>query len=141
MTNQDSHLERTASNEAKQIEIGIPEVQDTQSGQFVVTVRDLAPELGTAQMVVLNANNTVREILPRDPNRRSAIVLAVDNDVFICSSREVASNVAGTTTATFGFYLPKGIVIPVANRGAFWAAATTTASNSRVSVLVNKDNE
>lgn len=106
-----------------------------------IPVRNESPALGVDRCVALSAANPVRMLLPQDPRRRNAMILAVDNDVYICSSLELAQAVQGLTTASDGFYLPKGIVVPITNKAAHWVAATTTASTSRVSVLVSKDDQ
>jgi hypothetical protein len=139
MTTQDSHLEKMASNEAKNTIV--PEIEESATDTFVVSVRNETPALGTAYAVTLSSNNEWLELLPRDLNRRNAVILAEDNDVYICSSREVAAQVAGGTSSTLAFYLPKQIVLPINSRAPFWVACTTTSGNSRVSVMVNKDSE
>lgn len=106
-----------------------------------VPVRNESPAQGIARCVALSAANPVLMLLPQDPRRRHAVVLAVDNDVYICPSLELAQSVQGTATGSGGFYLPKGVVMPIVNRAACWVAATTVAAASRVSVLVNKDDE
>lgn len=106
-----------------------------------IPVRDEATDQAVWQTVRLSATNPTRPLLPQNPHRRSAVLLAVDNDVFVCSSLELAQAVEGATTGTGGFYLPKGVAIPVRNKAACWAAATTTATVSRVSVLTENDDE
>lgn len=108
----------------------------------VIPVRDESPALGTARCVGLSAANPVRPLLPQDPRRRRAVVLAVDSDVYVAGSLELAQAVEGQTTASDAFYLPKGLPgIVITAKAAFWVAATTTATASRVSVLVEKDDE
>jgi len=106
-----------------------------------VPVRNESPAQGIPRCIALSAANPVLPLLPQDPRRRNALVLAVDNDVYICGSLELAQAAQGTTTGSGGFYLPKGIAIPIVNRAACWVAVTTTGSASRVSVLVSKDDE
>ncbi len=107
----------------------------------VIGVRDESPAQATARCVSLSANNPVRPLLPQDPRRRRAVILAVDNDVYVASSLELAQAVEGSTTASDAFYLSKGIPLPVTAKAALWVAATTTATASRVSVLVEKDDQ
>ena len=117
------------------VDVALPET-------FVpISVRDESPALGSAHCVALSSNNTVRPVLPQDPRRRRAVLLAVDNDVYLASSLETAQAAEGATTSTFAFYLPKSIPVPITSKAAFWAAASTTASTSRVSVLVEKDDD
>lgn len=141
MTASDSHLEKMASNAAKNQPAELPVIEETATGFDTVSVRNETPALGRGFCVALSSANTYLELVPRDPNRRSAYVLAVDNDVYICSSREVAAQVAGGATSNLAFYLPKSVVVPIDSKAPYWVACTTTGSTSRVSVLVNKDNE
>lgn len=104
-----------------------------------VRVRTEPPDLGTARTVTLGAANPVLRLLSQDPQRRTAVVIAIDADVYISGSRDAASAAAGTGTAEGCFYLPAGIGIPVDNQAAFWVAATDTTISTRVSVLVSKD--
>jgi hypothetical protein len=90
-------------------------------------VRNESPALVITSVTSLSANNPTRLILPQDPRRRSALVLAVDNPVYLASSLEVAQAAEGSSTSTLAFYLPVGVPIPVASKGAVWAAATTTS--------------
>jgi hypothetical protein len=107
----------------------------------VVAVAEQPPALGRGYVVVLSDSNPVLPLLPQDPNRRSAIVLAIDSDVYICASRDDAAAAAGGTSGTSAFYLPAGIAVPVQNRAAWYAAATTTAAGSRISVMISLDGE
>jgi hypothetical protein len=148
-TASDSHLAKLESNAAKEAQHledlretqQLPEVEETATGTFLVSVRNETPALGMAYCVTLSSTNEYLQLVPRDPSRRNAVVLPVDNDVYICSSREVAAQVAGSTTSTLGSYFPKGIAVPIDSRSPYWVACTTTASTSRVSVLVSKDSE
>lgn len=98
-----------------------------------------SPAMGYAQSILLGSANQVLRLLPQDPLRRNALILAVDNDVYLCSSKETAQSAAATTTSSAGFYLPKAILMAVPSKGAVWAACTTTASTSRISVFVSRD--
>ena len=104
-----------------------------------VAVDSLAPEIGTARTITLSANNQVLPLLPRDTTRRSAVVLAVDNDVYLSNDPGQAMTAAasGGKTAEGVFYLPAGIGLPWQNTDQLWAAATTTETSSRVSVMAS----
>lgn len=104
-----------------------------------VPVRDNLPDLGTARVVTLSAANPVLPVLPQDPHRRSAILIAVDNDVYLSSAKDDVQAVAGTASGVLAGYFPAGIAIPIMNRAAWWAGATTLVGNSRVTVIVSKD--
>lgn len=91
---------------------------------------------------VLTANDPVQCILPEDPDRAEAYVLALDNDILIGTRNQVsaAQNTASGVPYPIGAYVPAkttaGSVVPFGVRdcGAVYAGVTTTGSNSRVSV-------
>lgn len=124
---------------AAHAEAGMTASGDAPPASRPVPVREALGSLGSARVIVLGAQQPQRQLLPADPKRRAAIVLAVDNDVYITADEGTASGIAGTTTAMSGFYLPAGIAIPVESAAEFWVACTTTATTSRVSVLYSKD--
>ena len=142
MRTEDSHLAKQAEADMRLPAPAVDPVDQALPEKFpVISVRDEAPALGTARCVTLSAANPVVQILTQDPRRRRAIVLAVDNDVYLARSQELAQAVQGITTGTDAFYLPAGIGIPVDFKASLWAACTTTATSSRVSVLIAKDDE
>jgi hypothetical protein len=104
-----------------------------------VAVDSLAPETGGARTVTLSAANLALPVLPRDTTRRSAVILAVDNDVYLSNDPGQAMTAAssGGATAQGVFYLPKGIGVPWQNTDQLWAAVTTTGTVSRVSVMAS----
>ena len=104
-----------------------------------VAVDSIPPENGLATVVVLNSANPVLQLLPRDTTRRSAVLLAVDNDVYISTSPSVANAAAASDGTSFegAFYLPKGIGVPWQSTAPLWAAPTTLASSSRISVMAS----
>lgn len=104
-----------------------------------VRVRPEPPDLGTARTITLSAVNKVTRLIGQDAQRRSCIVLAIDNDVYIASDEGLAQDAAGGTAAEGVFYLPAGIALPVDTQAKLWVACTTTATSSRVSVLITKD--
>jgi hypothetical protein len=114
-----------------------PEVE--QSGYQAVRVRPEPPDAGIARTVTLSAANPVAQLLPRDESRRSAVILAVDNDVWFSYNQGTATDLAGTSGAGSAFYLPAGIGIPVLNTAQVWVSPTTLATSSRVSVSVDRD--
>ena len=115
------------------VELAIPEPL------VAVPVRNETPAQGNARAIILSAANPVLPVLPQDPRRRTALLLAVDNDVYLASSLELAQAAQGSAASGQAFYLPAGVPIPVVNKSALWAASTTTATPSRVSVLISKD--
>jgi hypothetical protein len=140
MTASDSHLEKMASNATKN-QAELPEIEETATDTFVVSVRNETPALGTAYCVTLSANNEYLPLIGRNPRRRNAFVWAIDNDVYLCADRQTAAQVAGSTTSGLAAYLPKDMVVPIDSKAPYWVACTTTESNSRISVMVNEDDE
>jgi hypothetical protein len=136
----DRHRKRKAAEEAAR-EDGSDTTTETTGRNKVRAVRTAAeaPNLSGVSTVLLTAAQPVRRLLPRDENRRSAVVLAVDNDVYVTTDPGMAINVAGAATNTGPFYLPAGIAIPIDSQAEFYAACTTTATSSRISVLVNRE--
>jgi len=90
----------------------------------------------------LTASDPVQCILPEDPDRAEAYVMALDNDVVIGTRNQVsaAQNTAANVPYPIGAYIPAktngGSLIPfcVKDCDAVYAGVTTTGSNSRVSV-------
>jgi hypothetical protein len=106
-----------------------------------VPVRDESPAQGNGNVVTLSVANPMLQLLPQDPRRRLAVVLAVDNDVYLSHSRDLAAFAQGVNTGTQAAYLPAGIGIPIHSKNAWYVAATNTTTSSRVTVLVYKDDE
>lgn len=104
-----------------------------------IAVDSLPPEAGAARTVTLSADNPALPVMPRDTTRRSALILAVDNDVYLSNDPGQVMTAANSGGATAGgvFYLPKGIPVPWQNTDQLWAAATTTGTSSRVSVMAS----
>ena len=133
MNKNDSLIQRAES----QLFVETPPVEPAEElGDIHVRVDP--PQAGTARCVVLSASNPWLQLLGQDPTRQSAVILAVDHDVYICQSREIAMEIQGTTDGTDGFYLPAGIAVPIDNQGAFWVACTTTSTSTRVSVIISR---
>jgi len=137
---EDSHFAMAASTAG--LEPGLADVEEAQPGAFpAIAVRKEVPALNTARMVPLGANNLVLPLLPQDPRRHRAVILAIDNAVWVCNSEDIAWQVQGTTTTgTQAFYLPTSTPLEVKSQGALWVSSTTS-STSRVSVLIEKDDE
>lgn len=102
-----------------------------------VAVDSLQAENGLAITVTLNSANPMLPLLPRETTRRSAVLLAIDNDVYISTSpgQATAAALAGGTALAGVGYLPAGIGVPWPSTAPLWAAATTTATQSRITVL------
>jgi hypothetical protein len=103
-----------------------------------VAVDSLQAEAGLATMVVLSSANPMLPLVPRDTTRRSTVLLAVDNDVYIATKPGDATAAAASDGTAFEGtvgYLPAGIPVPWPSTAPLWAAATTTAAPSRITVL------
>lgn len=127
---------------ADPVEMGLPEPFPA------IPVRDEAPAQGTGRTISLSANNPVRPLLPQDPRRRRAVVVAVEKPAVICQSLDLAqaANGAANTGSIEGFYLPVGVPFPMLNKAAWWVTYTTTdapgaGAVNHVSVLVEKDDQ
>ena len=104
-----------------------------------VAVDALLPDTGIAITVTLTVNNPVRLLLPRDTTRRGAVILAVDNPVYVAVDGNLAYQAEGSATSTGAFYLPVGIPVRVGNTAELWVSATTTGTSSRVSAMSDID--
>ena len=132
----DRHRKRMAEEAEKERLIEDAPVPD--SPYTAVRVRPEAPDLGGAYVVTVSSSNPVAQLLPKDAQRRSAVIIAVDNDVWISYSQGTAAGLAGTSTGGSAFYLPAGIGIPVDSRQQVFVSSTVSSS-SRVSVIVSRD--
>lgn len=91
--------------------------------------------------VVLSSVQPTAILLPRDPEREAADILAVDNAVVIAATQAQAGAAQNTVTDTpqpSGAWIPVGTRYTIRATGVVWAGITTTATNSRVSVVVYK---
>jgi hypothetical protein len=105
-------------------------------------VANQGTDAGTFKTIVLSAANPYRIALPEDNTRRSARIIAIDNPVVLCQSESQAMDAANEVTDTpqpNGGYIPTGIVVPVTCHSVVFIAATTTASESRVFVSIERD--
>lgn len=109
------------------------------SAYTAVRVRPESADTGVVRTITLSSAYPVARLLPADPGRRSAVILAIDNDVYVTGSQGLANDVSGSATATQVGYFPAGIGLPIDNQAEWWVAATTTATNTRVTVITNRD--
>lgn len=100
-----------------------------------VAVDALLPALGTAITVTLNSANPVLQALPKDTTRRGAILLAIDNPVYVTTKQNDATAAEGSAYSTGAGYLPVGVPVPIPFTDAVWLSATTVGGQSRVTVL------
>jgi hypothetical protein len=126
----------TARQMAAQHDRALPVAEtDTLVKGRPVAVDELLPALGVAVTVTLNSANPVLQALPRDSTRRGAILIAIDNPVYLATQQNVARQAEGSATSTLAGFLPVGVPVPVPFTDAVWVSATTTATQSRVTVL------
>jgi hypothetical protein len=123
---------------------GAPQPEDAPALPFTVPVRVENPEECIPRTIILSAANPVLPIMPRDMRRLRAIIIPVANAVYLTESQELAAQIAayiaggGTAVVGMGSYLPVGQPVPLDHRDTMWAAVTTTASVSPVTVIVQR---
>jgi len=129
--------------EAAQVsQIGNAEGAPVDGSAFkAIRVRPESADIGNVRTITLSAQYPVARLLPADPMRRSAVILAVDAAVYVTNdeglARDAGMNIS-TTQNQIG-YFPAGIPLPIANQKEYWAIATTVAANTRITVIINKD--
>jgi len=105
-------------------------------------VRHVSPDgMPVYYTVVLTANQPVETLLGNDPDRVVAEIVAIDNPVVIAESQAKAQSPANLTAnvpAPQGMLLPVNVRLTVIHTRECFVSATTTATASRVSVLVTK---
>jgi hypothetical protein len=113
-----------------------------------IPVRSESPAQGIGRTAGLNANRPVLPLLPQDPRRRRAVVVAVEKPAVVCASVDLATAANGqaSTGSIEGFYLPVNVPLEITAKGAFWVTYTSTdapgaGATNHVSVLVEKDDE
>jgi hypothetical protein len=109
------------------------------SDYTAVRVRPESADSGTIRTITLSSQYPVARLLPADPGRRSAVILAIDSDVYVTGSQGLANDVSGSATSGQVGYFPAGVGLPIDNQAEWWVAATTTATLTRVTVIVNRD--
>jgi hypothetical protein len=105
-------------------------------------VANQGTDAGTFKTVVLSAANTYKMALPEDNTRRVARIIAIDNPVVLCHSESQAQDPSNEVTDTpqpNGGYIPTGVAVAVTCHSVVFVAATTTASESRVFVSIERD--
>lgn len=108
--------------------------------KIAVPVSDRGTELARARTFSVGTanSNPIVELLGRDLNRRSAVVMTLDEPVVIAFSQQAAEdprnavNAAGTSAN--GFVLPVNVPVPVSYQGVIYCTATSSTP-SRVSVM------
>lgn len=106
-----------------------------------VPVRVDIPEGAVYRTMALNGGG-VRQLMPQDPWRERALVLAIDEDVILCATKELAQDAANQVSSVpypTGFYLSKGIPLPLRNKSLVWVANSSSGTATRVSVVVERN--
>lgn len=143
-----SRIDRTASAAAQAApdlsaaEAHQADIASVEPNMLPVPVDIIGGEGAIWSTRVIPAGGAVR-ILPTDPMRRNAIVMAIDNPIVLCQTQELAQAAANTATGTpypTGFYLPSSgnNAVPLRARGEVWAANTSASATTRVSILVER---
>jgi hypothetical protein len=107
-------------------------------------VANQGADAGTFKTVVLSSANPYKMALPEDNTRRVARIIAIDNPVVLCHSENQAQDPSNEVTSVpqpNGGYIPTGIVVPVTSHSVVFVACTTTASESRVFVSIERDGD
>jgi hypothetical protein len=124
--------------QAEAIIVEQPEPTEPIADYVPVRVDVIAPEITSAQTLIISNTQLSQQILGNDPNRRRAVILTLDEPVVLSTSRanaddaRNASNAAGLGAS--GFVLPVNIPMVIKSRGPLWIAATSSTP-TRVSVL------
>jgi hypothetical protein len=106
-----------------------------------IPVLEVIADEGIYRTLTLQASG-VRQCLPQDPQRYRAVIIANDNAVVLCATKELAQDAANTASSQpypTGMYLATGQPgVEIRNKGLMYVANTSTSGTTRVSVLVEK---
>jgi hypothetical protein len=133
-------LVHTARMEAEKLEKqladyieGKPEQKPKQKP--VPTKAQEPDKYGARTVVVSTGSNSMSAmVLPADPSRQRAVILAVDEPIVVAVGRSMADNAAAAAMGQplSGFFLPVGLPFEVKGGGEVWVGATS-ATAGRVS--------
>lgn len=117
----------------------VPEVPD--AGNFDLFVKVDSPEQTDAFTIVLSAANPYQLLIPKDPTRRRATVLAVDGAVVLSSSLEQSQDPRNASTAAglgaSGFVASQAVPLVVESQAPLWVSLVGSTA-LRVSVIVER---
>ena len=144
--NQTPHPGSSRDMVAKANDASTPVAQPESEPTFAYTVpvRVETPEECIPRTSLLSSTNPVMQILPRDMRRCRAVIIPITNPVYLCESPDLASQIAtsvigGSTAITsMGAYLPVSVGVPIDHRDVMYAAISTTASTSPITVIVQR---
>lgn len=134
-----ARAEKYAGIESAQIE-AIPDSPAAETYDIYVKVD--SPEQVGAYTVVLSSMNPNQLLLPKDPCRKRAVVVAVDGPVVLSGSLEESQDPRNASTATglaaSGFVLPQGLPgLVVEDEAPLWVSLVGDTA-LRVSVIVER---
>lgn len=133
----DKARQRTAAEQAQADAAVAATVPD--NVKIDVPVMERGTELARARTfsVVTGVNQAV-ELLGRDPNRRYAVIMTLDQPVVISFNEQSAKDPQNAVNAAGlpanGFVLPVNVPVPVNSAAVIWCTATS-ATPTRVSVM------
>jgi hypothetical protein len=133
-----SRIDAAARGQAQQVPAADPPAIPEAPSVEAVPVRPVAAEEAVYRTMSLAAA-AARQLLPQDPGRVRAVIVAIDNPVVLCATKELAQDAANQVTSTpypTGFYLPVGVPLVVMNKSLVWVASTSASLASRISVVV-----
>jgi hypothetical protein len=95
--------------------------------------------LSRYETYVLTASDPAQCILPQDEDRIAYTIIALDNDIVLGPTKGVVGagvNTVANVPSPNGGYIPKGLPgLRLRDTNQVFAGVTTTASNSRVTVI------
>jgi hypothetical protein len=110
-----------------------------------IDTKTAMPEESIPRTMQLSQSNPFLQVLPRDMQRRRAIIIPISNDVALAESRQSASlayqtYLNGNSVSTFNMsaYIPAKTTVVIEHRDEVWAVVSTTASTSPVTVIVER---
>lgn len=86
------------------------------------------------------AGSGYSQILSQDADRYIAHIMAIDEPVVVCATKELAmeaANQVANVPFPTGFYLPISVTLPVYSKGPLWVA-NTSSTPTRVSVIAER---
>jgi len=139
-----SRLAGVASAAGQEAPRAEPATGGTPEKQFTVQTRSHMPEECIPRTVILSASNPYLPAAPMDEKRRKVTIVVQVNAVYLCESRDQASQAAAFVAASgtnpgygIGAYLPAGTYV-LESRGRLWLAASTTVSATPVAVIAER---
>lgn len=86
---------------------------------------------------VLSSTNPAVMVLPQDPQRYRAVVIASADTVYLCATREAAQEVAINGSVTAGALLPANVAVELFSKEQVWAA-NSSATTATITVIAER---